>query len=148
MKTESKSGASDRQRGAADTESIVGAGPKINSRWKSHYRNLIKIRARLLSDSQDLLGDSLTVRPMNHLHPADDSIGESGRELAAQTLSSEQDELLEIEQALHRILDGTYGICQLTGKPIPADRLAALPWAAYTAEAQAELEKGRRRPAR
>ena len=37
--------------------------------------------------------------------------------------------LKEIEAALGRIDDGTYGACQLCGKPIGAERLRALPWA-------------------
>ena len=40
-----------------------------------------------------------------------------------------KDTLAEIDAALQRIEDGTYGICENCGKPIGAERLAALPWA-------------------
>ncbi len=37
--------------------------------------------------------------------------------------------------------NGTYGICELTGKPIKAERLEELPWARYSIEAARELER-------
>jgi RNA polymerase-binding transcription factor DksA len=52
----------------------------------------------------------------------------------------EQDALYEIDSALKRIEDGTYGICGLTGRPIPWERLEAIPWARFSFEAQAKLE--------
>ena len=52
----------------------------------------------------------------------------------------------EIDEALKRIADRTYGMCMLTGKPIPKGRLAAMPWAKYTVEAARQVEKSRPRP--
>ena len=43
--------------------------------------------------------------------------------------------LRDIDHALERIEEGTYGICEVTGKPIPVARLRALPWATMTVEA-------------
>ena len=48
--------------------------------------------------------------------------------------------LKEIEDALNRMKDGTYGRCEATGKEIPYERLEAVPYARRTAEAQAEAE--------
>ena len=56
-------------------------------------------------------------------------------------LSSDQDAIYEIEEALKRIERNTYGICELTGKQIPKARLEAIPWTRFTVEAQAQLEK-------
>jgi RNA polymerase-binding transcription factor DksA len=56
-------------------------------------------------------------------------------------ISSEQNALYEIEQALNRMKTGTYGTCELTGKPIPLERLNAIPWTRFTAEAERKLEK-------
>jgi RNA polymerase-binding transcription factor DksA len=64
------------------------------------------------------------------------------RDFALGMLSSEQDAVYEIEEALNRIRDGTYGVCELTGKRIPEARLEAIPWTRFTAEAEKELEKG------
>jgi RNA polymerase-binding transcription factor DksA len=52
--------------------------------------------------------------------------------------------LREIDEALQRIEERTYGICQMTGKPIPKARLKAKPWAKYTIEAAREIERGLR----
>ncbi len=43
--------------------------------------------------------------------------------------------LRDIDHALERIEEGTYGICEVTGKPIPVARLRAIPWATMTVEA-------------
>jgi DnaK suppressor protein len=56
--------------------------------------------------------------------------------------SSEREQLYEIEQALKRIEDGTYGICEVTGKPIGRARLEAIPTARLSIEAQ-EAEDAR-----
>lgn len=44
-------------------------------------------------------------------------------------------EVHEIDKALDRIANGTYGICVITGKPIPVERLEDIPWASMTVEA-------------
>jgi len=50
--------------------------------------------------------------------------------------------LYEISEALRRIERGTYGICEITGEPIEAERLSAIPWARYSFAGQDDLEKG------
>ena len=47
----------------------------------------------------------------------------------------------EIDAALARIDNGTYGFCELTGKPIKPERLEELPWARYSIEAARERER-------
>ncbi|KRT87321.1 TraR/DksA family transcriptional regulator [Bacillus paralicheniformis] len=49
--------------------------------------------------------------------------------------------LKEVEDALKRLEDGTYGICEATGQEIPYERLEAVPYVRKTAETQAETEK-------
>jgi DnaK suppressor protein len=62
-------------------------------------------------------------------------------------LSHEHNALYEIEQALERIKLGTYGTCEVSGKPIPHERLQAIPFARCTVDIQSRLErdKGPRR---
>ena len=45
----------------------------------------------------------------------------------------------DIDHAMDRIEEGTYGICEVTGKPIPVARLRAIPWATMTVEAAEQL---------
>lgn len=49
-----------------------------------------------------------------------------------------------IDAALARIENGKFGLCLKTGKPIPRERLEAIPYALYTIEYQNELERRRR----
>lgn len=75
------------------------------------------------------------------LHMADSGTDNFDRDFALSLLSSDQDAIYEIDEALKRIEKQTYGICELTGKPIPRARLDAIPWARFTVEAQRELER-------
>jgi RNA polymerase-binding protein DksA len=62
----------------------------------------------------------------NHL--ADTATAMYDRELDGGLEEGARDTLVEIDAALQRIEDGTYGICEVCGKPIGADRLSARPW--------------------
>ena len=75
------------------------------------------------------------------LHMADSGTDNFDRDFALSLLSSDQDAIYEIEEALKRIEKNTYGVCELTGKPIPKARLEAIPWTRFTVEAQAQLER-------
>jgi len=75
------------------------------------------------------------------LHMADSGTDNFDRDFALSLLSSDQDAIYEIEEALKRIEKKTYGVCELTGKLIPKARLEAIPWTRFTVEAQAQLEK-------
>jgi len=72
---------------------------------------------------------------------ADSGTDNFDRDNALSLLSSDQDAIYEIDEALKRIEECTYGVCELTGKNIPKTRLMAVPWARYTVEAQIQLEK-------
>ena len=50
-------------------------------------------------------------------------------------------ELRDIDDALRRLDDGTYGICEECGKPIDEARLEAVPWARYCVVDQARVER-------
>ena len=75
------------------------------------------------------------------LHMADSGTDNFDRDFALSLLSSDQDAIYEIEEALKRIEKNTYGVCELTGKPIPKARLEAIPWTRFTVQAQAQLER-------
>lgn len=105
--------------------------------WRRHFERLLKLRQRVAGDADELaheLGDGVT------LHPTEVASDCFDFDLAYSLLSLEQDALAEIDAALQRIRDGTYGVCEITGKLIPRQRLEAIPWARYTVEAQEELE--------
>src|SRR3954470_17957428 len=79
--------------------------------------------------------------PGYSLHMADSGTDNFDRDFALSLLSSDQDAIYEIEEALKRIEKNTYGVCELTGKTIPKARLEAIPWTRFTVQAQAQLER-------
>jgi len=62
-------------------------------------------------------------------------------DLDSHLISMEADELSEIELALKKFSEGSYGVCEFTGKQIPIARLEAMPLTRYSVEAQREAEK-------
>ncbi|HUL52493.1 MAG TPA: TraR/DksA C4-type zinc finger protein [Opitutaceae bacterium] len=123
--------------------------PDVPEKYRRFYRLLIDLRSHVLEslgqhseetlkrsakeDAGDLSGYGQ--------HMADAGTDTFDRDFALSLVSSEQEALSEVEAAIKRIRDGTYGICELTGKPISRDRLLAVPFTRYSAEAQKELEK-------
>jgi DnaK suppressor protein len=75
----------------------------------------------------DELGELAEGGTDNHL--GDTATALFDRELDEGLEESARDTLVEIDAALLRIDDGTYGICEGCGKSIGADRLSAIPWA-------------------
>ncbi len=63
-------------------------------------------------------------------------------EISFQLAEVESRELAQIDKALDRMRNGSYGVCEVTGRPIPLARLQALPYATMCIEAQREAEKG------
>jgi DnaK suppressor protein len=150
-KTIKKSGA--KAVGSATAAAILGKaavparrGPgngqvKIKPEWVKYYNTLLHLRERLLNQMSGLAKESAEEMTSYSLHMADSGTDNFDRDFALSLLSSDQDAIYEIEEALKRIERNTYGICELTGKPIPKARLDAIPWTRFTVEAQAQLER-------
>lgn len=115
--------------------------PRIKSEWSKFYQNLLDLRERLLAQMSGLAKESAEEMASYSLHMADSGTDNFDRDFALSLLSSDQDAIYEIEEALKRIEKNTYGICELTGKQIPKARLEAIPWTRFTVEAQAQLER-------
>lgn len=114
---------------------------KIKPKWLKYYQNLLALRERLVHQMSGLAKESAEEMASYSLHMADSGTDNFDRDFALSLLSSDQDALYEIEEALKRIEKDTYGVCELTGKPIPEARLEAIPWTRFTVEAQAQLER-------
>lgn len=117
------------------------ARAKIKPEWVKYYNHLLELRERLINQMNGLAKESAEQMPGYSLHMADSGTDNFDRDFALSLLSSDQDAIYEIEEALRRIEKGTYGVCELTGKPIPRVRLDAIPWTRFTVEAQAQLER-------
>jgi RNA polymerase-binding transcription factor DksA len=127
----------------ASTRDVVGqpaTAVRVASKWRKHYKRLVELRGHLLNRQADLTKDALEEQPSFSSHMADAGTDTYDRDFALGMLSSEQDAASEIDYALNRILNGTYGICELTGKPIERARLEAIPWARFSTAAEKKLE--------
>jgi len=114
---------------------------RIKAEWKKYYDILQDLRGRLTHQMDDLKKESAEEMSSYSMHMADSGTDNFDRDSALSLLSSDQDAVYEIDEALKRIEKKTYGVCELTGKNISKTRLTAVPWARYTVEAQAQLEK-------
>lgn len=149
-----------RVLGAASLADILGFNPaekkkvtsleedSIPKKWKKYYKLLLDLRQHV--------SDELDLHTSNTLQHAAKDEGDRklesdagtdafDRDFALSLVSSEQDALNEVEEAILRIKEGTYGVCEVTGEAISKERLAAVPFARYSIEGQAEFEKNQRR---
>ena len=90
------------------------------------------------SNRQDRSGDLSSIP----IHPADVGTDNFEQEFTLGLLEGERTLLREIDEAIERVDQGTYGVCLGTGKPIDKARLRARPWAKYCIEYARLMEKG------
>lgn len=119
----------------------MGESKKVKPEWQKYYQHLVDLRDQLRRQMDGLAQESAQELAGYSLHMADSGTDNFDRDFALSLLSSDQDAIYEIEEALKRIEKKTYGVCELTGKQIPKARLEAIPWTRFTVEAQAQLEK-------
>ena len=142
------------------TEAIAAAKAELaaNPEWEPFVQmqrqHLMDLRDRALDNMSGVARDTLRNHPEGSEasgsgeHQADAGSDAYDRDFALSLLSKEQDGLYEIEQALARIDNGTYGICEMSYKVIPILRLEAIPFARLTVECQAQWEKEKGQNAR
>jgi DnaK suppressor protein len=116
---------------------------------KSHVdsKSLARIQEMLIK-MRDRLTGQITALSDDTLKYVDDSSSEDrtddfDREFALNLVSTEQDSVFEIDNALRRIKDGAYGSCDYCGCAIEKARLQALPFARMCVKCQSAQEKGR-----
>ena len=99
---------------------------------REHGNNVRNDQAAALELSDDGVKDSMDL-----------SVMDVSKELALRLGDRESQMVADIDQALLRIKEGSYGVCTRCGKPIDERRLEALPTARFDAECQARLEQAR-----
>ena len=150
---------------AASLADILGFNPKkgksaelmadkdVPEKFKRFYRLLVDLRSHLTEDIERHSEETLKRSAKDDAgdlsaygqHMADAGTDTFDRDFALSMVASEQEALAEIDAAIKRINDGTYGICEITQKPIAKERLLAVPFTRYSAEAQKNLERNRHR---
>ena len=122
-------------------------GRRLDPFTRKQKENLLQLRDAMVDSMAGVAQDTLRSRAEGSeasafgMHQADAGSDAYDRDFALSLLSQEQDALYEIDQALKRIELGTYGICEMSGKPIPHARLEAIPFARFTVQCQSQLEK-------
>ena len=108
------------------------------------HNQLLRLRARLLGDMNQLadaaLQESNSIRMPSDM--ADVGTDAFEQELTLDLMGNEKEVLEQIEAALKRIEDGSYGTCEECGKNIAKARLAAIPYAALCVGCAAKAESG------
>ena len=149
-----------RVLGAASLADILGFDPakketanldgkEVPQKWKKYYKLLLDLRKHVRDEldlhTADTLKHTNSEDSGDQTHQADAGTDSFDRDFALSLVSSEQDALNEIEEAIQRMHDGSYGVCEETGKPIKKERLLAVPFTRFSVEGQKEHEKNKRR---
>ncbi len=111
---------------------------------------LLQKRAEILGDVSCMTNETLKKERSDlsnvPFHMADAGSDNYELENTLGLMDEEVRLLAQIDAALGKIEDGTYGICVGSGKPIPKTRLEAIPWARYCVEYAQLVEKGLVKP--
>jgi DnaK suppressor protein len=122
----------------------------LTSRELEHFRDLLLAkRGEIVGDMSAMEREALRTSGGSNLstlpiHMADMGTDNYEQEFTLGLVETERKLLREINHALSKIQNGTYGICEGTGKPISKPRLEAQPWARFSIEYARHLERGGR----
>lgn len=139
-----------RGRQQTATQAILGNNHKqrkLDPFTHGQREKLLQLRDAMVDSMAGVAKDNLRSRAEGSeasafgMHQADAGSDAYDRDFALSLLSQEQDALYEIDQALKRVELGTYGVCEMSSKPIGRARLEAIPFARFTVECQSQLEK-------
>ena len=119
---------------------------RVERKWTEHYRTLLALRDRLVEEQMEQLRATTQQLSPGGTHLAERGADEMDHDFLLALLAKEHDALAEINAAIGRILDGSYGVCERTGLPIPLERLRAVPWTRHVREIEQQTEKTNRPP--
>lgn len=154
-----------RVLGAASLSDILGFNPvdknskpityldesQVEKKDLKYYKALIELREHVKTGldmhAKETLKRSLKEDSgdLSSYNISDSGSDNFDRDIALNLVSSEQDLLFEIEEAIVRIKEGTYGVCEITQEPINGERLMAVPFTRYSLEGQKQLESTKRK---
>ena len=145
--TRKKSSTSKAETPAPETKAPIKRKTKMAKKELDHYKQLLlQERARLLGLVHGIEHEALRSKGGNlsnmPIHMADVGTDTFDQDLALGMAETERKLLGEINSALKRVEEKTYGVCEMTGKQIPKTRLNAKPWARYTIDAARKVESG------
>lgn len=101
-------------------------------RMQTRLRTEQKVLTEQIEDERKKVEPSLTANP-DRTEIANEYAFRGRRQSILDQL---EEQLIDVNSALERIHEGTYGICTNCGQPIQAERLEALPWAELCIDCQ------------
>ena len=108
--------------------------------------NLKKIKERLLNErallTEKLKGNDLSIDDAETPDPVDLAVRNYSKNVMLAVSENESRQLVLVDEALLRVEDDEYGVCQNCEKAINQKRLAAIPWARYCLDCQELVEQG------
>jgi DnaK suppressor protein len=110
-------------------------------RFKKRLEELRDQMTHLIRDTSESVKTADQTKGYSQ-HQADEGTDDFDRTITLEVTSKEFNILRQIERALDKIQEGTYGVCDISGEEIPLARLEAIPYACMTVKAQEKLEKG------
>lgn len=122
-------------------------GKTLNAFLRGQQAKLIELRAALVSSMNGIARETRLEKADSSAlstHNGDAGSDACDRDFVLSLLSQETDALFEIDAALQRIEEGSYGICEMSGRPIRLARLRAIPFARFTVECQTRVEEERK----
>ncbi|MDG1837446.1 MAG: TraR/DksA family transcriptional regulator [Phycisphaerales bacterium] len=149
--------ASSRRKSAPKKAAKAASRPKKKAKSRLTPDDLNTFRELLLNKRREVMSaiDGMETEALRTnsgessgmpIHMADIGSDAYEQDLQLGISASERERIIEIDAALGRIAEGTYGICELSGKAIRKARLRAKPWARMTIDTAREEERtGRRR---
>ena len=136
---------STRKSGAKTSKAKQASKPRFDGKFlEDMRRKLLKERAKYLHSAEEYQAEAESLLATRE--PGDVQFDEEGGEGTTVAVERERDLALssqarhtvsQIDAALERIDNGTYGYCITSGAPIPIARLRAIPWAAERVEVKA-----------
>lgn len=131
----------------AEKQRLKSIKTSLSKKELNHFRALLLLkRAELVGDLNSIETEALRSSDgdISHMpiHMADVGSDTYEQDFMLGLAENDRTLLREIDEALQRIEDRTFGVCQLTGNMIGAARLEAKPWAKYSIEAKRMLESG------
>jgi DnaK suppressor protein len=118
----------------------------------SHFRDLLTQERERVQSAIEYLGEETAGNLEDESgeinasgvdnHPGDTATATYDRELDYTLSENSEQVLADIDRALKKIDDGTYGMCEKCDKPISTERLEAMPWARLCIDDQRLQERG------
>lgn len=115
----------------------------VRSRLEDEKQRLQRLRDEVLSEHGEGASEQAELGELSTYdqHQADVASEVFEREKDLSIVQQLEDQLGEVDAAIARVGDGSYGTCERCGRPIPSDRLEAIPWTRFCLEDQAAQER-------